>query len=180
MNTEDMEKLLFKLSQQSAELVGDGLCEQIKGQIPANIGHHTGKDTVNIIINLRIGRLAAAAVIIFALVLSASFFGGRDSAGEGIYHEGKMLVKYCLGSDNRSRSEILGGVARFYNYLLEKGEDAVYYGDIADLEDKNALLMQWKLPEGKYRVLFANLQTKTIEAEQLVELQADMLKLKNK
>jgi len=56
----------------------------------------------------------------------------------------------------------------------------VYYGDVIDPADGNAVLMQWKLSDGSYRVIFADLREETISAEELIKLQAQMLQKKAK
>ena len=55
-----------------------------------------------------------------------------------------------------------------------------YYGDSIDLEDSNAVLMQWKFSNGKYRVIFGDLREKAINAEELIKLQTQMLQKKPK
>jgi len=60
--------------------------------------------------------------------------------------------------------------------LLHKGKDVVYYGDSIDPDNSDALLLRWKLSEGKYKVIFGDLSAKTVTAEELIELQAQMLR----
>jgi hypothetical protein len=179
MKEEKLEKLLNELTGITAEPVRPGLAEDIKHQIPHRFApHRGGMDTVNIIIDLRISKLAAAAAIAITTVLLASFLGGRDLSGGGIYQDGKMLVKYLLGGDSASKSQALVGMSELYEHLVRQGKEVVYYGNNIDPEDSNAVLMQWKLPDGKYRVTFGDLRAKTVTAEELVELQAQMLQKK--
>ena len=56
----------------------------------------------------------------------------------------------------------------------------MFYGDSIDTEDSNAVLMQWKLSDGEYGVMFGDLRTKTVGAEELIKLQARMLQKKKK
>ena len=94
MKQEKLDNLLNEL----AEPVHPGLAEDIKQQIPARLGtHRGGLNTINIIVDLRINRLAAAAAIIIAMILLVSFFGGRDSEGGNIYQEGKFFLRYLFG-----------------------------------------------------------------------------------
>ncbi len=180
MREEKLGKLLNELAERTAEPVSPGLAENIKHQIPQRLmPHRSGMDTINIMIDLRISKLAAAAVIIVTMILLASFLGGRDLAGNGIYQDGKLLVKYCLGWAGAGGSDVLAGRSK-YEHLVHQGKDVTYYGDGIDPDDSNAVLMQWKLPDGKYRVIFADLRAKTVSAEELIELQARMLQKKTK
>jgi len=179
MREEKLEGLLNELAQRTAEPVRPGLDEDIKQHIPQQLSpHRGGMDTVNIIIDLRINKLAAAAVIVITLVLLANLFGGKDLTGDGIYHNGKLLMKYCLGAVT-SKSDVSAVRVR-YEYLLQQGKEAAYYGDSIDPADSNEVRMQWKLSDGNYRVIFGDLREKTITAEELVKLQARMLQKKAK
>jgi hypothetical protein len=177
---EKLEKLLNELADATAEPVRPHLAEDIKHQIPQQLSPHRGGiDTISIIIDLRISKLAAAAVIIVTMILCANFLGSRSPAGDGIYQDGKLLIKYCLGGIGTDRSNVLAAKSR-YEYLAQRVEDVVYYGDSVDAEDSNAVLIQWKLSDGEYRVVFGNLREKTVSAEELIKLQARMLQKKAK
>jgi hypothetical protein len=179
MREEKLEKLLNELAD-VAEPAPPHLAEDIKHQIPQQLSpHRGGLDTVNIIIDLRISKLAAAAAIIITMILCAHFFGGRSPAGNGIYQDGKLLLKYCLGDIGTGRSNVLAAKSR-YEYLAQKVADVVYYGDSVDPQDSNAVLIQWKLSDGEYRVVFGDLREKTVTAEELIKLQARMLQKKAK
>lgn len=181
MKEEKLEKLLNELADKTAEPVRPGLAEDIKHRIPHRLmPRRGGMDTVNIIIDLRISKLTAAAVIIITMVLCANFLGGQDSTGNGIYQDGKMLLKYFLQGEAAGRGEVLADMSELYEYLVHQGKDVVFYGDSIDLEDSNAVLMQWKLSDGRYRVTFSDLRAKTVSAEELIKLQAQMLQGKTK
>jgi len=174
MNEEKLEKLLNELADVT-EPVPPHLAEKIKHQIPQQLSpHRGGLDTVNIIIDLRISKLAAAAAIIVTMILCANFLGGRSPAGDGIYQGGKLLIKYCLGGIGADRSNVLIAKSR-YEYLAQRVKDVVYYGDSVDPQDSNVVLIQWKLSDGEYRVVFGDLREKTVSAEELIRLQAQML-----
>ncbi len=180
MREEKLGKLLNELADRTAETVRPDLAEDIKHHIPHRfMPRGGGMDAVNIIIDLRISKLAAAAVIIITMILCANFLGGRDSTNGGIYQDSKMLVKYLLGGEGFGRSNVLVVRTR-YEYLVQKGKDVAYYGDSIDPEDNNAVLMQWKLSDGKYRVIFGDFREKTINAEELIKLQTQMLRKKTK
>jgi hypothetical protein len=180
MNEEKLEKLLNELADATAEPVHPYLAEEIKHQIPQQLSpHRGGLDTVNIIIDLRISKLAAAAAIIVTMILFANFFGGQGQGSDGIYQGGKLLIKYCLGDIGTDRSNVLATKAR-YEYLVQnqKFKDVVYYGDSVDPRDSNAVLIQWKVSEGEYRVVFGDLREETVSAEELIRLQGRMLQKK--
>lgn len=180
MREEKLEKLLNELADATAGPVHPHLAEDIKHQIPQQLSpHRGGMDTVNIIIDLRISKLAAAAAIIVTMILFANFFGGQSPADGGIYQNGKLLIKYCLGGIGTDRSNVLTAKSR-YEYLAQRVKDVVYYGDSVDPQDSNAVLIQWKLSDGQYKVIFGDLREKTVSAEELIRLQARMLQKKAK
>jgi len=177
MKEEKLIKRLNELAEQTAEPVRPGLAEDIKHHIPRQISpHRRGMDTINIIIDLRINKLAAAAIIIMALILLANFFSSRDSSGAGLLQDSKMLVSYLLR--DRADGANLSAVKSRYEHLIQKSEQAVYYGDKADPQDRSAVLLQWKLPDGNYRVITGDLQEKTVSADELIELLSRMLQEK--
>ena len=174
-----LKESLNELAEQTAERARPGLAADIKRRIPHTlVPHRGGLDTINIIIDLRVNKLTAAAVIIIAMILLAHFFGSRGTPGDSIFRDSMMLVKYILGTGGGG-SDLLAVRSR-YQSLVEKGEEAVYYGDEADLNDSNAVLVQWKLSDGQYKVISGDLQEKTVSADELIKLQAGMLKKKIK
>ena len=180
MREEKLEKLLNELADATTELVRPHLAEDIKHQIPQQLSpRRGGLDTVNIIIDLRIGKLAAAVAIIVTMILFANLHRSRSPEGDGILQDSKLLIKYCLGNIDTRRSNVLAAKSR-YEHLAQRVEDVVYYGDSIDPEDSNAVLIQWKLSNGKYKVVFGDLREKTVSAEELIKLQARMLQKKAK
>jgi hypothetical protein len=175
MEKEKLEKLLNELSERMAEPVRPGLAEDVKRQIPQQLHtHKMGMDTIKIMIDLRVNRLAAAAVIIITIFLCANFFGFRNSTGGDIIE----AIEYSLARENIGRNNLLTNMAAMSEGLLEEGKDVVYYGNSINPKDGFALLMHWKLPNGKYRVIFSDLRTMTVSPEVLILLQAQMLKEK--
>jgi hypothetical protein len=175
MNEEKLEKLFNELADATAEQAPPYLAENIKHQIPQQLSAHKGGlDTVNIIIDLRISKLAAAAVIVLTMVVFANFFGGRGQGGDGIYQGGKLLIKYCLGGIGSDKRNVSAAKTRYEN-LIQTGKDAVYYGDSVDPQDSDAILVQWKLSDGEYKVIFGDLREKTVSTEELIRLQSQML-----
>ena len=180
MKNEELQKLLNELADATSEGVRPELAEGIKDQIPQPLTPHKGgMDTANIVINLRVNKLAAAAVIILTMLLCAHFLGGGNSTDNGIFRDGRRLIGYLLGGRENDEG-VRAGMSGYYQNLLSQGIDVVYYGDNINLGDSNAVLMQWKISKGQYKVIFADLHTKTVSAEELIELQRQMLQKKIK
>jgi len=177
MEKEQIKTMLNDLGRRIAEPVRPGLGEEIKQRIPHRLSRHKiGWDTVNIIIDLRLSRSVAAAVIIVTMILLLNLFGGRESISGGLIKDSVLLIKYwgSSGEDHVSISR------KRYEHLLEKGEDVVWYGDSVDVKDANAVLMQYKLPDGKYELTFVDGQEKQVDIEQLVHVLSRMVEKRQK
>jgi len=97
MSEKNIEKLLSDLAQVTAEPTRKGLGEDIKSRIPHKLTPHKGKDTINIMIDLRISKLTAAAAIIITLILCVNFLGEKNTNSLGLVQESKLLVNYFFG-----------------------------------------------------------------------------------
>lgn len=170
MKEEKLKELLNELSDATVEPVRPSLAEDIKQHIPGLISHKKGTEGVHIVINVRISRLAAAAVIIVTVFLSAGLFGGREWASDGIVSSVRESLAW-LGSGG---TDVLAVKVR-YEKLVQQGEDVVYYGDRVKAGDGSAVLLQQKLPSGEYSVFFGDGSTKIVSAEELVELLSGMV-----
>jgi len=178
MKRENIEQLLNKLAQRTDEPVRASLAEQLKEQIPAGLPSHRGRlGTINIIIDLRINKLAAAAAIILTMILFAGFLSGPDSSG--LYQDGKIVAEYLLSGKTAQKPCFTTAMLK-YSRLARQNAEVVFYGDIIDLKDSNSILLQWKLPDGRYGVMFTNMREKTVTADELIKLQGQMLHSKNK
>jgi len=182
MTEEKLKELLNELTDATAEPVRPGLNEDIKRRIPQPLmPHRGGWDTINIIIDLRVSKLAAAAVITLTTILLANFFGSRNSTGTDIYEDGKLLIEYIFrGGEQTHRSDVLAGLSKLQEALAQQGREFVYYDNKPDTEDMYAVVMYRKLPDGRYRVIFGDLTTKTVSADTLIMLQTRMLQKKTK
>ena len=177
MKEEQINELLNELGRQVTEPASPKLGEELKQRIPHRLSRHKiGWDTVNIIIDLRLSKSVAAAVIIVTMILLLNLFGGRDSAGDGIIKDGMLLIKYwgSSGEDQLSISRTK------YEHLLDRGENVIWYGDSIDIKDANAVLMQHKLPDGKYELTFVDGHEKQVNTEQLANLLSRMLEKRQK
>ena len=166
MKEENVEQLLSELAVRAVEPVRPGLGQEIKQRIPHRLTRHKiGWDTVNIIIDLRLNRSVAAAVIIVAVLVFLNVFGGRDTSG-GLFQDSKLLLRYWGGA---GQNDISTGRTK-YEHLLARGENVTWYGDWIDPADSNAVMMQQKLPAGKYVVTFVDGREVESDSEQLIEL----------
>jgi len=177
MKDEKLKELLGEMAGRMTEPVRPGLADDIKQQIPQRFDlHRSGRNTINIVINLRISRLAAAAVIIVSVLLFANFFGLRDSTGTDIV----QAVEYSLVGEKACRSDISADMSKIYEGLLDQGKKVVYYGVRFDPEDRFSVIMHWKLPDGRYRVIFSDLRVMTVSADVLIMLQNQMIRNRTK
>jgi len=177
---EKVEKMLNELADATAQPVRNGLAEEIKHRIPHRlVTHKGGLDTINIIVDLRISRLTAAAAIIITIVLCAGFFGERDSTDPSIFHNSMLLIKHLSGLEGADESGLSVGRLK-YERLLERGANVEWYGDSINPQDSNAVLMHWQMSDGRYGVFFADGREAQVNAEQLIELLTFTLHKKTK
>ena len=176
MEKERIREVLNELADITTETVRTGLGEEIKHNIPQTLSPHKhGTDTIHIAINLRISNLAAAAVIIITIILCAGMFGGRDWTSDGII----AGIRDSLVGLGTGRADVLA-VKLKYEDLARQGMLVVYYGDSIDPKQSNAVIMQLKLSDTEYRVVFADGSTTIVNTDQLVELLSRMLQKSTK
>jgi len=63
------------------------------------------------------------------------------------------------------------GACMFYGKLVKENKDVAYYGDKVTAQDVDKVLMRWKISEDKYRIIFGDLTTKDVTAQELAELE---------
>ncbi len=179
MEKRELEEMLKALPGRLIERARPGLAQDIKSRIPARLSLHR-MDTINIIIDLRVSRVVAAAVILLAVFLIGAFFGGRDASGMHMFQDGKLFIKYALGGEKASKADALAGLQRFRDELTAHGREVVFCGDRANLNDQYAILMYWPTEDGKYGVILGDLSARTVTAKTLIRLQARMLEERSK
>jgi hypothetical protein len=174
MNREKIETMLEKLGRATEGCAAGELGAKIKGQIPEDLRpHRKGMDSINIIIDLRVGRLAAAAAILGAAVLFGALFGGRDPV-RTLYQDGKVLVEYITGAN---KPTLAGLSARIAATDPETGDEKGFlYGERRRSQDSNDLLMHWRLDQDRYRVVFIDMRTDTVNSEELIKIQSRMIR----
>jgi len=173
MKEDEFGKMMGELGSFTAEPVRPTLADDIKAHIPSKLeSHHKGMHTVNIIIDLRVSRLAAAGVVVITLVLLAGLLGDRNSASDGILEDARFVIGLLRGTDAKN-SQVTAEKMR--EHLVDKGEDVVFYPNAGDRQDSNSIRMHWKLPNGRYKVVFSDYREKEVSAEELIKLLARML-----
>ena len=174
MGMRRLEELLRSLGEHGIERARPALAQEIKDRIPSRLTPHR-MDTINIIVDLRISRAAAAAVILLTMLVIGWLIGGRDGAAPQMVEDGKLFLKYTLGGERAYKAEFLGNLAQFRDDLIAQGREVVYYGDRVKLNDPCVVIMHWKLPDGRYGVILGDLTTRTVSAKTLITLQDHML-----
>jgi hypothetical protein len=170
-----IEELLKVLPGRLIEQARPGLAQEIKDRIPPRLSFHR-MDTINIIVDLRISRIAAAAVILLAVLVIGGVFAGHDPVGRHMVQDGKLLLKYTLSGDKACDAQILAGLQKFRDDLIAQGREVVYYGDRVKPDDPYAVLMHWTISEDKYGVILGDLSARTVSARTLIRLQARMVR----
>jgi hypothetical protein len=59
-----------------------------------------------------------------------------------------------------------------HSTLASEQRDPAYYGDTVTPQSPHAVLLRWKLDDGRYRVIFGDLTTRDVSAEELAKLEA--------
>jgi tetratricopeptide (TPR) repeat protein len=62
-------------------------------------------------------------------------------------------------------------LAMFYMTLVGDDKEPAYYGETVGPDDADAVLMRWKISDGLYRVVFGDLLTSDVTAEDLAKLE---------
>lgn len=174
MKTRKIEDHLRALGECGFDRVRPGLAQKIKSQIPGRLIPHR-MDLLGAFAELRINRLAAAAVILLALLAAGSFFGGTSAVGTQMYEDSKLLLQYTLAGENACKSRILSNLMQFRDDMAAQGREVVFYGDQVDLTNRYSIVMHWKLSEDKYGVVLGDLSARTVSSDMLIRLQTYML-----
>lgn len=179
MRTREIEDHLRTLGERGFDRARPGLAQRIKSQIPGRLIPHR-MDLVGMFAELRISRLAAAAVILLALLVTGSFFGGASAVGTQMYEDSKLLLQYTLAGDNACKSRILSNLMQFRDDMASQGREVVFYGDQVNLNDRYSIVMHWKLSDDRYGVVLGDLSARTVSSEMLIRLQTYMLQERTK
>ena len=175
MKTDEIENILRKMAKATDHRPANDLAENIIQQIPQSLREHRpGRGTINIMINLRINRIAAAAIIIFTLILFLQFFPLLNNGHSNLIQDSRMWVK-AWASKAGSQQKLLEQTSNLYQLLLDKGKEITYYGDSIGPQAEGSILMHWKVDDNNYIVIFGDLSKDEVSAEKLIEIQSKML-----
>jgi len=91
-----------------------------------------------------------------------------------------LKKKFPPGSPEPSKELVarlikIDRIGMMYTTLEKGGKDPAYYGDKVSTATPEAVLFRWKTGENSYRVVFGDLSTRDVMAEELAELE-DALK----
>lgn len=176
MNQETLIETLKRLAEATEANPRAGLADEIKDHIPRRlIRHRVAWDTMNIVVDLRMSRMAAAAIILFSVFVFSCLFRLTDNSTSSLYEDSRILLKYGFAGENAGRSDLIESLREFYQDLTNQGRDVVFYGESADPKDRHSILMHWKLSNGEYRIIYNDLTARTVSSSALIRLQSRML-----
>jgi hypothetical protein len=166
-----LENLLLELARRTGEAAPAGLGERIKHHIP--IKHISGGwgNGINIMVHLKISRMAAVAAIILSLIVFGSLFSSKSWSEAEWVQDVRSTIRDALGTGGAKVD-----LAKMYQDLANSGVEVVYFERNANSLDPTLVLMYWKLPEGDYRVVFSNGRVIRAGPEMLIGLQAQMIR----
>ena len=179
MRQDKLIQTLNKLAEATEENPRPALAEEIKDHIPRRlVRHRVAWDTMNIVVDLRLSRTAAAAIILLSILVMSGLFRLTDNSSDSLYHDSRLLLKYGFAGKNAGRADLIQSLRKFYEDLTNQGRDVVFYGESADPEDRHSILMHWKLSNGDYRIIYNDLTARTVSSSALIRLQSRMLEKK--
>jgi hypothetical protein len=90
----------------------------------------------------------------------------------------KKYGKELVTKQDEYTSSLTGilAAAGFYTQLNATTKDVAYYGDKVTAENPELVLLRWKVKDGVYHVIFADLSTGDVTPQKLAELEAKLPK----
>lgn len=101
----------------------------------------------------------------------SAFEKSDTPAARRLQEEIKGLTEDEKANRLRDALQPLKGLYRLYRVLKVDGKRPAYYGMTVTPKDADKVLMQWKVSDNEYRVIFGDLRAKTVTAEALAELE---------
>ena len=167
-----LEELLRELGRREVEPAPQSLGERIKHHIPIRHGAYgLGRGPINIMVHLKISRMAAVVAIVLSLIVFGSFFGNKSWSVAEWVQDARVAVRDALGTGGAAVD-----LAKVYEDLINSGVEVVYFERNANSQDPTLILMYWKLAEGDYRVVFSNGRVIRASPEMLIQLQAQTIR----
>ena len=83
------------------------------------------------------------------------------------------IDKYPAGEKEGNAGKAAKAIAgdHLFNQIKAYNLDFAYYGKTVGPNDKDKVLLRWKLDDGKYAVIYGNLHYETVTAEKLHSLE---------
>jgi len=108
-------------------------------------------------------------------------FGKLDTqspAAEQIREQMQRKFKFKEGqSEEEKATQVMEmmrpvqSLSMFYMTLVQDKKEPAYYGESVGPDDADMVLMRWKISDDQYRVIFGDLTTENVSAEELAELE---------
>lgn len=109
------------------------------------------------------------------------FFVGGFLIGNYFDHEQKNDTKSAdfnvFSSQGSERNNLLADLEEFHRFLIRSNVETHYYGSGLDPNDKDAILIYWRLTSEDYQVVFSDYRNNIVKLEDLKELLAHVPKL---
>ena len=124
--------------------------------------------------------------IVEALRFFTELTGGKYPgalSGNAVYQElcAAWMAKHGVPLEQQSRQQDIRNTLKldatigYYASLTRQNKDPAYYGDKVTDEFPRAVLMRWRMDDGKYRVIFGDLTTEDVSTDKLAELEKQHL-----
>ena len=105
-----------------------------------------------------------------------------DLSGGTVYEElnAAWISNYGVPLEKQSRREdiqstlTLDATVGYYDTLRRQDKKPAYYGHIVTAESPHAVLLRWKMDDGRYRIFFGNLTIGQATADELAELEKSL------
>lgn len=94
----------------------------------------------------------------------------RDAMFKFIGIEGRPTADDLKSEEYAQVMQATWGFARI-NMVLRDNPDAAYHGKTVGPKDNDKILLRWKLPDGKYQVIYGDLKSETVTAERIGDLE---------
>jgi outer membrane lipoprotein-sorting protein len=97
-------------------------------------------------------------------------------AGQRLTKEMEQLTQDEITTKVLELMQPVQSLAMFYMTLVQDKKEPIYYGQSVGPDNIDAILMQWKVSDNEYRVIFGDLSALDVSAEELAQLEKSSLK----
>jgi outer membrane lipoprotein-sorting protein len=92
-------------------------------------------------------------------------------AGQKLDEEMELLTKEERSKKIMGLMQPVQSLGMFYMTLVQDKKEPAYYGETVTVQDTEKVLLRWKVSDNQYRIIFGNLSTSDVSAEQLADLE---------